>query len=333
VIGGGEGVHEFEALVVDVLSQFIPLEGRVSLFLVLVGEAQVVVEHERVQLGVLLHGCENVSITELESVEHVADVDMCGLILVVVFAALEVPIHGRLVLFQYLVVGADVVVAVGELRSDLDALHVPWDGLQTIIAYSDIISHPHVFWKFLCHYFELGDLVICLLLVSCKDKVSVHVLGFHCQNLAGRGYGFGFLDPAVFIDQGEADVGVDEGRPFLNGFIVCLDGLIVFAPIVEDVTIADKKFSRFIKADHILVPEDAPIRFLLIGVPDDIVAEGKRIEGVAFDLACGALLVIPTVDEPFVPAGGVLVVSESSNFKIDGVALLDHLLIDVDGLH
>jgi hypothetical protein len=55
------------------------------------------------------------------------------------------------------------------------------------------------------------------------------------------------------------------------------------------------------KTYHILVPKDAPIHFFFIGA-DDVKAERERVEGIAFDLAGGALLIIPALDEPFVPA-------------------------------
>jgi hypothetical protein len=120
---------------------------------------------------------------------------------------------------------------------------------------------------------------------------------------------------------------------FSRLLIVNLNCLIVSVPIEEYISIANKEFNGFIKGNHILVPEDTPINFLPIGVPNDYEAKGERIESVAFDLAGAALLIIPAVDKPLVPAEGVIHVSQSGNVEIDRVALLNHLLIDMDGLH
>lgn len=106
---------------------------------------------------------------------------MCRLILVVVFAGLEVPIHGYLILLQQLVIDADIVIAGRVLRSDLGAFNIPGDCLSVhflrpTVAYTDFIGHPHIFWEFLSRYLELGDFVINFILVSCKDEVGIHVL-------------------------------------------------------------------------------------------------------------------------------------------------------------
>jgi hypothetical protein len=62
------------------------------------------------------------------------------------------------------------------------------------------------------------------------------------------------------------------------------------------------------------------------------VANTKR-EGVVYiasKLSLSSILIVPTVNKPFVPADRVISVSESLNFKVDLVASLDDLLVGLN---
>jgi hypothetical protein len=74
-----DGVHELEVSFVDVQGQLIPLEGIGVLFLVVVGHSQFIVEHESVQLWVLLHSRQDVSLVKAEFFEEATEVDVCYL--------------------------------------------------------------------------------------------------------------------------------------------------------------------------------------------------------------------------------------------------------------
>lgn len=76
--------------------------------------------------------------------------------------------------------------------------------------------------------------------------MSVHVLWVYLKNLVGHGDGFRLLDSTVLIDEGDAHISIYKRGPFLDDFIVGLDGLLVSCPIVEEVGIAYKKLNSFI---------------------------------------------------------------------------------------
>lgn len=309
------------------------LKGLVVLFLAIVGEAKIVIEHERVQLGVFFHGRKDILICEVAHVEDIAEIVVYLFIIVLVFTSFEVTVHSRLLVIHLNIADANVVVAVDETRSYLEALDILWNRLQAFMTKTDFINHPHVFREFFSHHFELRYLFIIILLVSCNYVMRIHVFRVHYQYLFGHDDCLRFLNPTKFMSHSDEDIGIDEGGPFLYGLNVTFDRLFESELAVQNIAISYKQLNRLIKTNHILVPKGAAIALLLIGDINGVEAEGKRVEGIAPDLASCALLVIPTVSEPFVPADSVISVPQASNVEANRVPFLNHLLIDANGLY
>jgi hypothetical protein len=87
--------------------------------------------------------------------------------------------------------------------------------------------------------------------------------------------------------------------------------------VVEDIGVANQKLNCFIQADHPFIPEYAAFSYLIILFSDGTEAERKRIKGVAPNPASRALLVVPAVEEPFVPTSSMLGVSQPSDLEIN----------------